>query len=185
VKSGERSVTELFIRGTEPQQRVGSNGGVCGHDIIQSGPEAEHSNWMAANRDWLRRAARGPGVRGGRDRTRTAYFYNGQYMPYGRSWGPLLGGGSGCETPPPPSCIPQPTPDASGVIPPLVLPSPSGSGPIAEPCPTRPPPTPTSQPSIEPSAEPTKTPPGKPSIEPSLVPSPEASPFAEAASSQP
>jgi membrane peptidoglycan carboxypeptidase len=185
VKSGERSVTELFIRGTEPQQRVGSNGGVCGQDIIQSGPEAEHSNWMAANRDWLRRAARGPGVRGGPDRTRTAYFYNGQYMPYGRSWGPLLGGGGGCETPPPPSCIPQPTPDASGVIPPLVLPSPSGSGPIAEPCPTRPPPTPTSQPSIEPSGEPTKTPPGKPSIEPSLVPSPEASPFAEAASSQP
>ena len=45
-----------------------------------------------ADRDWLRRADRGPGVVGGPDRTRTAYFYQGGFHPYGASWGALVGG---------------------------------------------------------------------------------------------
>ena len=36
---------------------------------------------------WGARAARGSGVRGGPKGTRTAYFYNGAFAPFGRSWG--------------------------------------------------------------------------------------------------
>ena len=36
---------------------------------------------------WGARAARGSGVRGGPKGTRTAYFYNGAFAPFGRTWG--------------------------------------------------------------------------------------------------
>jgi membrane peptidoglycan carboxypeptidase len=186
ISGSRRAVTEIFLPGKVPTQRASVNGGVCGEGIIRDGPEANHDNWLAADRDWIRRAQRGPGVRGGPDGTRTAYFYNALYMPYGHSWGPLLGGGS-CQTPVPSfSCIPQPTPDASGVVPPIVIPSPSGSEVVPQPCPT-PPPTP--PPSVEPSipTEPPKTPPGKPSEAPSPPPSvnADASVAIEAASAGP
>ena len=35
------------------------------------GFETEHGNWMEADRNWIRRAERGPGTAGGPDRTRT------------------------------------------------------------------------------------------------------------------
>ncbi len=89
---------------------------------------------MKADRDWLRRAERGPGVAGGPDRTRTAYFYNGGFHPYGASWGVLVGGTCG-EPSPSPSCFAVPTPDAGGVIPSFVPPTPSGSAEAALPCP--------------------------------------------------
>ena len=73
--------------------------------------EAEYPNWLDADRDWLRRAARGAGVVGGPDRTRTAYFYNSQFNPYGRTWGVIVVK-AGCGSPSPsPSCFPLPTPD--------------------------------------------------------------------------
>ena len=173
LRSGSsRAVTELFLPNTAPQDRVGTNGGVCGENILKDSPEAEHDNWMQANRDWIRRAERGPGVRGGPDDTRTAYFYNGQYTPYGHSWGPLLFAGS-CQTPQPSvSCFPVPTPDESGVVPSFVFPSPSGSEPVPQPCPTA---APTEPPSQEPSTEPTEEPTEPPTPEPTPTPEPEPS----------
>ena len=38
-------------------------------------------------RDWGDRAARGSGVRGGPKGTRTSYFYNSAFAPFGRTWG--------------------------------------------------------------------------------------------------
>ena len=54
--------------------------------------ETRFDGWMKADRDWLRRADRGPGVVGGPDRTRTAYFYQGGFHPFGATWGALVGG---------------------------------------------------------------------------------------------
>ena len=184
LKSGSsRAVTELFLEGKAPTKRASASGGICGEDIIRDGPESSHDNWLAADRDWIRRAQRGPGVRGGPDGTRTAYFYNGLYTPYGHSWGPLLGGGS-CKTPQPSvSCFPVPTPDDSGVVPSFEFPSPSGSEPVPQPCPTA---APTEPPSVEPptpSIEPTEPPP--PTPEPSSEPSPAESAIIEEASAAP
>ena len=60
--------------------------------------ETRFGNWMEADRDWIRRAERGPGTAGGVNKTRTAYFYNGAFRPYGGSWGAIVGGeGCGAE----------------------------------------------------------------------------------------
>ena len=48
---------------------------------------------MEANDGWLARARRGVGIRGGPEGTRTAYFYNGAFNPYGRVVGPAPGPG--------------------------------------------------------------------------------------------
>ena len=54
----------------------------CGIDVVvQIDKETKFDSWMKADRDWLRRAERGPGRVGGPDRTRTAYFYNGAFHP--------------------------------------------------------------------------------------------------------
>ena len=88
---GGPSVKEWFITGTEPQDRLA--GGVCGDAVLtQVGYEGRFSNWLAADRDWLRRAEIGAGTGGGADKSRTSYFYNGRFQPYGASWGPLFGG---------------------------------------------------------------------------------------------
>ena len=132
---GGESVDEWFISGTEPQAALPKD--VCGTAALQTaGHEHKFANWLAADEDWIRRAERGPGRAGGPDRTRTAYFYNGSFQPYGRSWGPFVTG-HGCGSPSPsPSCFPIPTPDPSGVIPSFEIPSPSGSEVAALPCPT-------------------------------------------------
>ena len=74
--------------------------------------ETRFDAWMAADRDWIRRAQRGPGTAGGPERTRTAYFYNGAFQPVRR----VVGRDRrrhGCGQPSPsPTCFPLPTPDA-------------------------------------------------------------------------
>ena len=146
------------VRRGRPRRRPGSD-------------EPATANWMTADRDWLRRAKRGPGVSGGGpDRTRTAYFYNGVFQPYGRSWGALVGG-HGCAAPSPsPSCYPVPTPDPSGVVPSFVVPSADPSANlILVPCPT-PVPLPSASASVEPSGPPTPTP--APTDVPTATPAP-------------
>jgi hypothetical protein len=60
-QAGGPSVRELFIGGTEPTASVGSPNGVCGIAILSvAGYESQHENWMAADRDWIARARRGP-----------------------------------------------------------------------------------------------------------------------------
>jgi len=172
--SGSETVDEWFITGTEPQSALPKE--VCGSAAVAAvGHEHKFPNWIAADEDWIRRAQRGPGVAGGPDRTRTAYFYNGSFMPYGRTWGPFVTG-QGCGSPAPsPSCFPIPTPDPNGLTPSFEIPSPSGSEVAALPCP---PPSVEPSPSVsaEPSVEITPTPRPRPTPRPTPEPTPEPTP---------
>jgi membrane peptidoglycan carboxypeptidase len=158
---GQQGVKEIFIRGTAPTETAGASGGVCGQSVLEkAGFETKSDRWLSADRDWLRRAQRGPGVAGGPEGTRTSYFYNGSFTPFGRSWGPILNGG-GCATPEPsPSCFPVPTPDAEGNVPSFEIPA--GSGPAPQPC----------EPVATPSQEPSESPSPSPSVTPSASPPP-------------
>ena len=169
---GQEGVEEWFLSGTEPTSRLAAD--VCGPDVLaQLGYESRFDNWLEADRDWLRRAARGPGTVGGPDRTAVTYFFNGSFQPYGRTWGPLTG--SGCASPTPaPTCFPYPTPDASGVIPSFELPTPSGDEPPVVLCETPPPPS--EEPSEEPSAEPSEEPSSEPDPTPTPTPTPTPAP---------
>ncbi len=157
---GSKSVDEWFIAGTEPHESL--SGDTCGVDVVvRLGYEKDHDDWMTANRDWIRRAQRGPGVVGGPDKTKTAYFYNGAFQPFGNTWGAVVAVRCGQATPvPAATCYFVPTPDPSGVVPSFEVPVPSGSGPAPVPCPTA---------SPEPSASPSESP--SPSVEPSPTPS--------------
>jgi membrane peptidoglycan carboxypeptidase len=183
ASSDKFAVNEWFIAGTEPRDRLASD--TCGIDVVvRVHVETGFDAWLKADRDWLRRADRGPGVAGGPDRTRTAYFYNGGFHPYGASWGALVGGS--CKPAPTPTCFPIPTPDASGVVPSFALPTPSGSAQAALPCPPASPlASPSENPSIEPSLPPSEPPPTpertpkptpSPTPEPTPTPTPEPTP---------
>ena len=70
------------------------------------------SSWQAADRAWAARAARGSGVLGGPGpiKTRTAYFYNGAFRPFGSTWGAPFPPSKTCSTVPPspsPSGLPS------------------------------------------------------------------------------
>jgi membrane peptidoglycan carboxypeptidase len=177
---GHRPIEELFIAGTEPQTSVPR--GVCGSAVFDyAGFEKSNPEWLRHDRNWLERARRGPGTRGGVNGTPTAFFYNGQFKPYGSSWGFVEGFGCGAPAASP-TCIPLPSPDASGVIPSFVVPTPdpAASGIAAIPCP---PPSiaPSESPSVAPSeppptAEPTPEPTPAPTPEPTPAPTPEPTP---------
>ena len=173
--TNRNAVDEWFIVGTEPRLPLAS--GTCGIDVVvRVGVETSFDSWMKGDRDWLRRAEKGPGTAGGPDRTRTAYFYSPGYHPYGSSWGALVGGS--CAPAPSPSCYILPTPDANGVIPSFALPSPSGSAPVALPCPTASPSeVPSASPSVEPSLPPSEPPPTpEPTPKPTPTPVPVVTP---------
>jgi len=169
--SDKNAVDEWFIIGTEPKGPLAA--GTCGIDVVvRVNVETRFDPWMKADRDWLRRAEKGPGTVGGPDRTRTAYFYTTKFRPYGPSWGALVGGT--CGPAPAPTCYALPTPDAGGIVPSFVPPSPSGSGPAALPCPTA---SPTESPSVEPSLPPSEPPPTPtPTPTPSKKPNPRPTP---------
>jgi peptidoglycan glycosyltransferase len=198
ARSGGEGVTEWFIADTQPRDSIPE--GVCG-DMVLTHPnvyEGKFSAWLEGDRDWLRRAARGPGAAGGPDKTRTSYFYNRDFQPYGPTWG-ALSGGDGCGSPSPsPSCFIVPTADPStGLVPSFEVPTPSGSEPVPEPCPPpsdqvspspsasellptpelTPPPTPepTPPPTPEPTAPPTPAPTAPPTPPPTPAPTPAAS----------
>ena len=178
---GVDPVEEWFLSGTAPSQSLPAD--ACGEEALQViGLETRFEDWMDANRDWIRRAERGAGTRGGPDGNRVSYFYNNGFNPYGRTWGAIVGG-AGCGEPSPsPTCYLVPTPDPSGVVPSFVLPSPSGDGPFPEPCPTETPsesPSPSVDvsPSIEPTPTPTEVPPTPPpTAEPTPAPTAEPTP---------
>ena len=179
-KDGVQPVQEWYIADTQPTTRL--DDGVCGDKVIDAvGLEGRFRGWMDADREWIARAEKGVGTRGGPDRTRVAYFYNNGFNPYGKTWGAVVGG-DGCGEPSPsPSCFVVPTPDPSGVIPSFALPSPSGSEPVPEPCPTAIPtdsPLPSVEviPSVEPTPPPTEPPTPAPTPVPTPVPVPESPP---------
>jgi membrane peptidoglycan carboxypeptidase len=173
---GDEGVEEWFISGTEPQNRIPRE--ACGTDVLELlGYEKDHDNWIDWDRDWLRRARRGPGTVGGPDRTRVTYFYNNGFNPFGRTWGPVMG--QNCAEPTPePTCVPLPSPDASGVIPTPEVPEASGDAAAVVFCPPESAtPEPSAPPSeAPPSLEPTPTPEPEPSPTPTPTPEPEPSP---------
>jgi hypothetical protein len=168
---GADSVEEWFISGTQPNAALPEN--TCGPDVLGAWHERNFPTWVDADREWISRAERGVGRRGGPDNNRTAYFYNNGFNPHGRTWGPVVADEACGEPSPSPSCFVVPTPDPSGVIPSFEVPLPSGSGPLAEPCPT-PSPSIEPSPSEEPSEEPTPTP--EPTPEPTPTPTPTPTP---------
>ncbi len=180
---GGKRVSEWFRPGTEPAENLPADQR-CGTAVLgTAGFEDEYPAWMAANDGWMRRAAKGPGVRGGPQRTATSYFYNFGFNPYGKSWGPLMGTGAGCAAP---SESPSVDPCASfdplaSVDPsasPVVCPSPSGSpseSPSASPS-EAPTPEPTIEPTLEPTLPPTPAPTPEPTLPPTPGPTPEPTP---------
>ncbi len=176
ASSGGDAVEELFLRGTVPSARLPEEAR-CGEAVLTTaGFEDEHAVWLAADHGWLIRARHGPGTRGGPEDTATAYFYNPVFNPYGRSWGPLLGG-KGCGKPaesPSASIDPCASPAASldpSAAPPVC---PSASVPPTE--------APTEAPTEPPTEPPTPEPTPKPTPEPTPAPTPEPSAVEPAAS---
>ena len=136
ASSDDRRSTNGSSSATEPKAALGRGQRAASTSSSPSTSRRSFDGWMKADRDWLRRAERGPGVAGGPDRTRTAYFYNSGFHPYGASWGALVGGKCG-EPSPSPTCFPIPTPDPSGVVPSFVVPTPGGLGGSGTPLPAR------------------------------------------------
>ena len=63
----KKAIDEWFIVGAEPKAAIGPD--KCGIDVVAAvNVETSFADWMKADRDWLRRAERGPGVAGGPDR---------------------------------------------------------------------------------------------------------------------
>jgi membrane peptidoglycan carboxypeptidase len=178
---GSKSINEWFIAGTEPRDTLSPD--TCGADVVVHLGTEKDAGWLAADRDWIRRAQRGPGTVGGPEGTRTAYFYNGAFQPFGATWGAVVGAGCGQPTPQPvATCYVVPTPDPSGVIPSFTIPSAAASGPQPVPCPT-PSPTisasPSASESVPPSESPTPSvsePPSEPPATPEPTPTPTATP---------
>ena len=170
-----KKITELFLPGTAPTAVVPQDSR-CGEGVLQvAGFEHDHDTWLKADRGWLARAAKGPGVRGGPQGTGTAYFYNSRFRPYGASWGPILGAGAGCASPSPSASFdPCASPDPSASVDPLasVVPcpsAPSSAGPSEVPSETL---TPTEPPTVPPTVPPTEA----PTPPPTETPTPTAPP---------
>jgi membrane peptidoglycan carboxypeptidase len=114
-----------------------------------SNVEPNFAAWKPYTQGWIGRAARGVGVVGGPMRTRTTYFYNSAFAPYGRGWGGRFAPTKLCAPvapSPSPPCVVNPL-DPFATPCPSPLPNPGGS--FSPPSPTPAPlpsPKPTKQP---------------------------------------
>ena len=98
-------------RETEPKERLAPD--KCGIDVVVHGQrrDAGSTNWMKADRDWLRRAERAPASPADRSGPGRPTSTTGGFHPYGASWG--RSGRRACGEPgPSPTLLPVPTPDA-------------------------------------------------------------------------
>jgi membrane peptidoglycan carboxypeptidase len=148
----KKTITELFVPGTVPTQKetlrvavsVDAATGLLWQDgcagpkvtkgyFNMSEVEANFPAWQKADVSWGARAARGSGVGGGLKGTRTSYFYNRAFAPFGRTWGAPFAPRATCPLyTPPPVCDPfAPTPDPAFPTP-TCVPLPSG-GPVFRP----------------------------------------------------
>jgi membrane peptidoglycan carboxypeptidase len=156
-----KTVTEMFIKGTEPTRRddlhvstqIDSATGLLWQDgctgpmetktfLDFSQAEPGFPQWQPYTQEWAARAARGVGVRGGPKRTRTMYFYNLSFHPFGATWGGKFKPTEVCQAigPCPPFGGP-PTPEPSIIIPcftpePTPTPTKDNGPPTQEPGPT-------------------------------------------------
>jgi hypothetical protein len=146
----QRTVTELYIDGTEKQLRRddmhsaveidGATGllwdnGCTGPQVTRqfldfSGVEPRFPQWKKYTLNWAERAAKGAGVRGGPRRTATSYFFDGFVVPFGRTWGGKFPPTEVCSFQPPICEEPggPPTPEPSIIVP-CVTPEPEPTGP--------------------------------------------------------
>ena len=85
-----------------PRRRSGRSTSAAYEDI---------GKWGYYNRGWQKRAAKGRGVSGGPEGTRTSYFYGSGFFPYGSSWGGIFAPTELCPIPaPPPRLLRRPVP---------------------------------------------------------------------------
>jgi penicillin-binding protein 1A len=144
-----KTVRELFIKGTEDSLRRDDThvatdidqatgnlwaDGCTGPKISQrfldfSEVEPRFPEWQKYTEEWARRAAKGPGVRGGPKRTPTSYFFDGFLVPFGHTWGGKFAPTEVCT--PVTECKPgggPPTPEPSIIVP-CITPEPTLPGP--------------------------------------------------------
>jgi membrane peptidoglycan carboxypeptidase len=139
------TVEELFIKDTEPTRKddlhVSAEIDAATGDLWQDGctgpketrrfldfsqVEPRFPEWQRYTQEWAQRASRGVGVRGGPKKTRTMYFYNLSFHPFGATWGGRFKPNEVCNPSPQP-CPPggPPTADPSGFVQPCVTPPPT------------------------------------------------------------
>ncbi len=146
------TVDEIFMPGTVPTQKetirvnlqIDSASGLLWQDGC-AGPQvtqgffdvgqvdASFPAWQQADAEWGARAAQGPGVKGGPEDTRTSFFYNNSFAPFGKTWGAPFAPTELCPVVPPPVCDPflGPCPPCD----PLAGPCPTPCDPFLGPCP--------------------------------------------------
>jgi membrane peptidoglycan carboxypeptidase len=152
-----KTIKEIYIKGTEPTRRdnlhVEAQIDVATGKLWQDGctgpmttktfldfsqAEERFPQWQTFTQGWAQRAARGPGVSGGPKRTRTMYFYNLSFHPFGATWGGPFKPTEICQ--PLVFCPPEvgpPTPKPSVVVPCIPLPTPTPGEPTLDPGATR------------------------------------------------
>jgi membrane peptidoglycan carboxypeptidase len=156
------TVKEVFIDGTVPTRKDDLHveldidqatgllwaDGCTGPMVTQafldfSKVEARFPGWKPFTQEWAARAARGAGVVGGPERTRTSYFYNNSFTPFGKTWGGKFAPTEVCAPVVPATC----PPDGVSPYPSFIVP-----------CITPPPPTETPKPTGNGNGKPTPTP---------------------------
>jgi membrane peptidoglycan carboxypeptidase len=152
-----KTIKEIYIKGTEPTRRdnlhveaqIDSATGKLWQDgctgpmvtktfLDFSQAEERFPQWQPFTQEWAQRAARGPGVAGGPKHTRTSYFYNMSFHPFGATWGGPFKPTDVCQAvvPCPPGV--DPTPGPSGQIPCIPQPTQSNGNPHNTPGPSGP-----------------------------------------------
>ncbi len=183
----QATVREIFIDGTVPKRPgdlhvtldIDQESGLlwqdgCAGPMVQGGfldfsrAEPNFPQWLPYTMEWASRAARGVGVAGGPERTRTTYFYNTRFAPFGKGWGGKFAPTELCTPLPPPTCAPERGGPPERTFPPREtfepgpLPEPTPCitpEPTPEPTPGEPTPSPTPK-EPGPKPKPTPTPPG-------------------------
>ena len=170
-----QTISEWYVPGTEPGPDTiqvalpveaesgllwqdGCSGTKVTHGFYDlSKVEAAYPSWQKDDNNWIARASRGLGVRGGRKGSPTEVFFEAAsgWTPFGLNWG--------LPFPPTASCVPNATPSIEPSLPPC-------PDPLASPDPLAPPPDPLASPALCASPAPSLEP--SPSLEPGVSPSP-------------
>jgi membrane peptidoglycan carboxypeptidase len=128
-------VEEIFIKGTQPRQEDDTKVGIqidtatgllwqegCtgpaetqGFLDLSDAEAAFPPSWQKALDGWVARARKGAGVRGGPEKTATAYYAKPYFQPYGKTWGAPFAPTEICEpVPETPTPGPPQTPPGQG-----------------------------------------------------------------------
>jgi peptidoglycan glycosyltransferase len=142
--------------------------------LVLSKAEQDRESWNEANKGWIARARRGINVAGGPDPdrpTRTMYFYQPSFWPYGASWGAPFPPAATCDKAPEASPSPSPEASAEPTAEPTAAPSDAPATPEASVTP-KPAKTPKPTPKPEKTPKPTKKPTPEPTEPPVVTPEP-------------